>query len=126
MDTQFAGLVEEKLVRNLNEQPCAITRISFGPYSAPVLHTPEHLKRVGYDLVRLAAFDVSHKANAAVVMFKLGTVQADIGLNQVFRPLLSLYSSRLVNLIRHGRNSVGLIRRFCLYIGELATKGMNN
>jgi hypothetical protein len=59
--------------------------------------------------VGFPAFNMGHKSDAAVVVFKFGTIKSLIRWSS---PGLFLTFRELVNLIRHGRNSVGLCRRF--------------
>ncbi|GAB4018457.1 hypothetical protein GCM10028773_18190 [Spirosoma koreense] len=91
MNAQLTGFIDEKLVRNLDEQTGTIAGVRLRAYGSPVFHPPKHLERIRYDLVRFTPLDMGHKANTAVVVFKLGAIKA----------------RQLVNLIRHGRNSVG-------------------
>ncbi|GAB3803616.1 hypothetical protein GCM10028819_33780 [Spirosoma humi] len=91
MNAQLTGFIDEEFMRNLDKQSSAVARIWLGTYGTPVLHTPKHLESIRHNFVRLAAFDMGHKADTAIVVFKLRAVE----------------SRQLVNLIRHGRNSVG-------------------
>jgi hypothetical protein len=63
------------VVRNLDQDSGAITRVDFATLGASVLQIDENLKRFADNRIGLATEHVDDKANSATVVFKLRIVQ---------------------------------------------------
>lgn len=60
----------KKLVRDLKQDPHAVSRLPLCVFSRPVLQMLYDLERAGYGTVAFPALDVYDRADTAVVVFK--------------------------------------------------------
>src|SRR5277367_1227785 len=76
MESELDTLARKKRVRNLNQQPSAISRFGVAAAGAAMGEIDEDLNTAGNDVVRSIAFDVGDEADAARVAFVAGVVKA--------------------------------------------------
>ena len=67
-ETEFAGLLREKLVGNLNENAGAVAGARVGPDSAAMLEILHNRQRVLHDGMRLPALDVGDETDPAGIL----------------------------------------------------------
>lgn len=75
MHTQPQTLIEEKLVRCLDQDAGAVTRIGLAAAGAPVLHIFQYGERIRYRLVVLVTFYIGDETDAAGIMLEQWIVQ---------------------------------------------------
>ena len=75
-EAEFLGFTNEEIVRDLNQDACAVAGARVGANGATVFEIAQNVDRVGDDLVGLLALDIGDEADAAGIFFKRGIVEA--------------------------------------------------
>ena len=73
-ETQPGALPHEELVGNLDEHAGAVSGLRVAAAGAAMGEVHQNLDSLDDDVVRLAAFDIGHEANAAGIAFLAGIV----------------------------------------------------
>ena len=78
-DARLLARFDEERVGHLQQHAGAIAGVGLAAAGAAVVEVLQHLDRLLQDLVRLAALDVDHEADAAGVVLEPGIVEALLG-----------------------------------------------
>src|SRR5690606_11186510 len=73
-DTMGFGLMFEKCVGDLNENPGGVAGLRVAPAGASMFEVEKDFEALFYDLVRLLSVNVGYEADATCVMLKCGIV----------------------------------------------------
>src|SRR5258706_777444 len=75
-ESQLYALPRQELMRDLNENACAVARFRIAPAGATVRQIDEDLDPFLHDLVRFLAIKIHHEAHAAGVVLLTGMIQS--------------------------------------------------
>ena len=74
-EAESPGFADEKRMRNLNENACAVPGLRVAAASAPVRQVDQNLNALQDNIVRPVAIDIRHETQAAGIVFLTGVIE---------------------------------------------------